>query len=158
MKFNLKILAVTAFAVMTFGVVDLALAHHSFAMFDRSKEHVYNGEVVRWAFNSPHTALYIRTEDGSLWAFEGSAPARMFDREPLITGFTFQPGDRLTVVGCPLRDGRTGGAVGLVIKDEVWYNPQDGGCNANEENWRNWLPKGYMSKEAALAAGESEVD
>lgn len=158
MKKNLKILAVSSLSILSFGMVDLASAHHSFAMFDRSKEHVYTGEVVRWAFNSPHTALYIRTEDGNLWAFEGSAPARMFDREPLITGFTFQPGDRLTVVGCPLRDGRTGGAVGLVIKDDIWYNPQDGGCNANEDNWRNWLPKGYMTREAALAAGESEVD
>tara|TARA_R100001163_G_C5059504_1_gene196204 strand:+ start:586 stop:1062 length:477 start_codon:yes stop_codon:yes gene_type:complete len=158
MKITIKSLSTVVLAIITLSLVGVASAHHSFAMFDRNQEHVYSGEVVRWAFNSPHTALYIRDDDGALWAFEGSAPARMFDRDPLITGYTFQPGDRLTVVGCPLRDGRTGGAVGLVIKDDIWYNPQDGGCNANEENWRNWLPKGYMSKADAVSAGEAVVD
>jgi hypothetical protein len=158
MKTDVKKMLMVMLTIVSIGMIDFAAAHHSFAMFDRGTENVYTGEVVRWAFNSPHVALYIRDGNDDLWAFEGSAPARMFDREPLITGFTFQPGDELTVVACPLRDGRTGGAVGLVIKDDVWYNPQDGGCNANEANWRNWLPKGYQSRAAALAAGEAVVE
>ena len=38
----------------------VASAHHSFAMFDRSVEKVVTGTVVRWAFNNPHSWLYVR--------------------------------------------------------------------------------------------------
>ena len=142
-------------AMLSFGMVNPASAHHSFAMFDRSTEEVINGEVVRWAFNSPHIALYIRDAEGVVFAFEGAAPPRLVEASPSMTGFTFQPGDQITVVKCPLRDGRNGGAVGLIIKDGIWYDPSDGGCNANMESWQLWLPKGYMSKQEAMDAGES---
>jgi hypothetical protein len=36
-----------------------AKAHHSFAMFDRSIEKVATGTVARWAFNAPHSWLYM---------------------------------------------------------------------------------------------------
>ena len=52
-----------------------ASAHHSFAMFDKTVEKVATGKVVRWAFNNPHSWLYInvKNKDGSetLWSFEG---------------------------------------------------------------------------------------
>tara|TARA_R110000772_G_scaffold25421_9_gene66319 strand:- start:1230 stop:1703 length:474 start_codon:yes stop_codon:yes gene_type:complete len=153
MKLSKKISAVVL-ATLGFGVIDFASAHHSFAMFDRSTEEVITGEVVRWAFNSPHIALYIRDAEGVVFAFEGAAPPRLVESSPSMTGFTFQPGDQITVVKCPLRDGRNGGAVGLIIKDGIWYDPSDGGCNANMEAWQNWLPKGYMSKQQAMDAGE----
>lgn len=145
-------------AVMTLGVVDYASAHHSFAMFNRDKEEVRMGEVVRWAYNSPHVALYVRDADGEIWAFEGAAPAAILQRSPSMTGFTFQPGDQVMVVNCPLRDGRNGGALGTVLKDGEWYQPNDGGCGANNSYWRDWYEKGYMSKEEALAAGEEMPD
>ena len=59
MKISIKKLSMFIIAVLTFGVVDFASGHHSFAMFDRAREEVTSGEVVRWAFNSPHVALYI---------------------------------------------------------------------------------------------------
>ena len=31
------------------------LAHHSFVQFDQSTELIMSGEVVRWAFNAPHS-------------------------------------------------------------------------------------------------------
>ena len=154
MKNSLKTLSTLTLAALTFGAVDLASAHHSFAMFDSSKEEVLSGEVVRWAFNSPHVALYIRDEAGAVFAFEGAAPPRMFDASPSMTGFTFQPGDQVMVVKCPLRDGRNGGAVGLILKDDIWYDPSDSGCGADSEAWQDWYAKGYTSKQEAMDAGE----
>lgn len=142
-------------ALAAAGAVCQAVAHHSFAMFDRTQELVMQGTVVRWAFNSPHVAIYIENEDGELWAFEGAAPARLV---PLrMTGFTFTPGDPVTVVMCPLKDGRHGGAIGYVIKAgdesnfEAWYRPNDGGCGPSR-SWGEWLAAGYSSRAEAEEA------
>jgi hypothetical protein len=115
------------------------------------------GDVVRWAFNSPHTVLYLKDAKGTTWGFEGAAPPALVSRNPKIDGFTFKPGDRVTMIHCPLGDGRSGGAIGLVVtKDGTWYNPADGGCraSASEMNWRKWLEAGYTSKAQAEAAGK----
>jgi len=157
MKTNMKKLSALAITLLGFGAVDYATAHHSFAMFDRSQEVVMEDlEVVRWAFNSPHVALYARDSDGTVWAFEGAAPASLVTRSPAMNGFTFQPGDMVDVIHCPLVDGRTGGAVGLVVKDGEWYGPNDGGCGAggHREAWQDWLAKGYKSMAEAIEAGE----
>jgi len=154
MKLSLKKIALFAFSLLSLVAVAYSSAHHSFAMFDRETEEVISGEVVRWAFNSPHVALYIRDEAGVIFAFEGAAPPRMIESSPSMTGFTFQPGDQVTVVQCPLRDGRNGGAVGLVLKDGIWYDPSDGGCGADREAWQDWYAKGYKSKQEAMDAGE----
>jgi hypothetical protein len=51
------------------------------------------------------------------------------------------------------RDGRSGGAVALVVtKDDTWCNPADGGCGAQEMNWRKRLEAGYASRAQAEAA------
>jgi hypothetical protein len=137
---------------MIFVTTDVALAHHSFAMFDRDKEEVLEGTVVRWAFNSPHIALYIETEDGTLYGLEGAAPASLITRSPAMNGFTFQPGEHVVVVQCPLRDGRAGGAIGIIITDDdTHYRPNDGGCGASQQ-WNEWLAAGYMSKAEAEMA------
>lgn len=133
-------------------------AHHSFAMFDRSVEKVTTGTVVRWAFNSPHSWLYVNVEneDGSvtLWSFEGSAPASLLQRG--ITGSTYEPGDTVTLLYCPLRDGRPGGGLGWVrLADGRFTNPSDGGCTGSDEaieRWKAWLAKGYTSNTEAQNA------
>ena len=137
-------------------IADIAGAHHSFAMFDRTREEVFTGTVARWAFNSPHAALYITNDsDGEVWAFEGSAPPNLIERD--MTGYTFQPGEHVTVIGCPLRDGRHGGALGYIIKDgdeadfDSWYRPNDGGCGPSQD-WGEWYNAGYRSKAEAESA------
>ena len=113
------------------------------------------GTVARWAFNSPHVALYIKDDAGELWAFEGAAPAMLIGAG--MTGYTFQPGDAVTVIVCPLRDGRKGGAIGFAIKagDEdnfsAWFRPNDGGCGPSQ-SWGEWLAAGYRSRAEAEAA------
>jgi hypothetical protein len=147
-------------SVAALATVTSVEAHHSFAMFDRDQEIVKTGTVQRWAFNNPHSWLYlnIKNEDGSetLWSFEGSAPPSLIQRG--ITGATFEPGDTVTFMYCPLRDGRPGGAIGWArLEDGTYVNPADGGCAGNDaaiEKWKGWLDKGYTSKAEAEKAAQ----
>lgn len=133
-------------------VMNGAFAHHSFAMFNRSQEILLSGKVVRWAFNSPHIALYIETADGTLYSFEGAAPPRLLSVKPIMNGFTFQPGQQVQVVYCPLHDGRPGGAVGYIIDaDGIFYSTNDGGCGPSPD-WKEWVGMGYTSRAEAEAA------
>jgi hypothetical protein len=149
------LLAALAALLLTASV---AAAHHSFTMFDRSVEKVVTGTVVRWAFNNPHSWLYlnIKNEDGTetLWSFEGSAPPSLLQRG--INGSTFEPGDTVTILYCPLRDGRPGGGLGWArLADGRFVNPADGGCVGNSEaveRWKGWLAKGYRSNLEAQKA------
>ena len=130
----------------------VAQAHHSFAMFDRNTEIVKSGTIVRWAFNNPHSWLYlnVKNADGTetLWSFEGSAPTGLIQRG--ITGDTFKPGANVTFMYCPLRDGRPGGAIGWAKLDNGDYlNPADGGCNGSKENitrWEGLLKQGVTTR------------
>jgi len=129
----------------------VASAHHSFAMFDRTVEKVVTGTVVRWAFNNPHSWLYVnvKNKDGSdtLWGFEGSSPTQLLQRG--ITGSTFEPGNTIMVLYCPLKDGRPGGGLGWArLANGTFINPADGGCTGSPdsvERWKIWLEKGYTS-------------
>jgi len=143
-------------AALTVGLATMAVrAHHSFTMFDGAREEVLAGEVARWAFNAPHVLMYIRDAKGTIWGFEGAAPATVVSRTPRVDGLTFKTGDQVTVIYCPLRDGRSGGAIGLVVtRDGAWYNPADGPCRPDEANWRNWLAGGYISRAQAEAAAK----
>lgn len=133
-------------------------AHHSFTQFDRDTEMVKTGTVVRWAFNNPHSWLYLNVanEDGSetLWSFEGSGPVSLIGRG--ITGSTFEPGETLTFMYCPMVDGRPGGHLGWArLADGSYINPSDGGCNgnaANIEQWKEWMEQGYTSNIEAASA------
>lgn len=150
-----KYLALAFAAAATLASVAVADAHHSFSMFNPDVEDVIQGKVVRWAFNSPHTFMLIEDADGTVWAFEGAAPPALLGRSPQMTGDTFKVGDELTVISCPLRDGRNGGAAGLFITaDGTAFNPSDAGCRANQRiaDWPAWVEKGYMSLEEAKAA------
>ena len=136
----------------------VSTAHHSFAMFDRSIEKVATGTVVRWTFNNPHSWLYlnIKDKDGkeTLWSFEASSPTALLQSG--ISGTTFEPGKTITVLYCPLKDGRPGGGLGWVrLADGSFINPADGGCNGSAEaieRWKGWLAKGYTSNIEAQQA------
>jgi hypothetical protein len=128
-----------------------AIAHHSFAMFDRTVEKVVTGTVVRWQFNSPHSWLYlnVKNPDGSetLWSFEGSAPPQLLQRG--VTGTSFEPGSTVTLSYCPMKDGRPAGGLGWVrLAAGTFLNPSDGGCDGSDkavERWKGWMAAGYTS-------------
>ena len=160
---NKKITTNLALLVVTALTATLVHAHHSFSMFDRSNEQLLTGTVARWAFNNPHSWLYINVVDEAgvekLWSFEGSAPPSLVGRG--VIGSTFEPGDKVTVMFCPLVDGRAGGAMGWVrVEDGSFVNPSDGGCSGNDasiERWKGWLEKGYTSNTQAIEAEGGEL-
>ena len=137
-----------------------ANAHHSFSQFDGATRKVISGEVARWDFNNPHVWLHINVEDDdgstTLWSFEGQGIMRLLPNN--ITGTTMVPGDSVTLLYCPLRDGRNGGALAWIRldKDGRFINPSDGGCRVQDEDierWKGWLEQGFESNIEAQAAG-----
>lgn len=150
-----KVLVPASMLIVAIFIIPRVEAHHSFSMFDRTREEVVVGQVVRWGFNSPHVLLYVEDADGTQWGFEGAAPAAILGRDPSMNGFTLRPGDPITMVHCPLGDGRAGGAIGLIISgDGTVYNPSDGGCGASQrtEDWPEWIEMGFTSRAEAEEA------
>ena len=149
MKTALRVLLVALIASLLTSAV--AIAHHSFAMFDRTVEKVATGTVVRWQFNSPHSWLYlnVKNADGTetLMSFEGSAPPSLLQRG--VTGSSFEPGATITISYCPMKDGRPAGGLGWVrLANGTFLNPSDGGCDGSEkavERWKTWMAAGYTS-------------
>jgi hypothetical protein len=150
--------SVAAVCLLLVASLPGAQAHHSFTEFDREIELVTTVTVVRWEFNNPHSWLRTRAanSDGTttLWSFEGSGPTSLIQRG--IIASTFEPGDTLTLMYCPMKDGRNGGHMGWVrLADGRFVNPSDGGCNGNDANierWQAWLEQGFSSNTEALAA------
>jgi hypothetical protein len=95
-----------------------ALAHHSFAMFDRSREIDVKGTVSDFQYSSPHVWLWIISQDANgattKWGFEGEAPSVLIRKG--VKPNTIKPGDVVTVRTNPMKDGRTAGFLLSVTK------------------------------------------
>jgi hypothetical protein len=89
-----------------------AAAHHSFSMFETSKQLTLKGAVHDFQWGNPHIWLELTVPDGQggskQWSIEGSSPNTL--RRHGWSRETFKPGDSVTVVIYPLKDGRGGGA------------------------------------------------
>jgi hypothetical protein len=84
-----------------------ALAHHSPAAFDRTKEVKLVGTVKEFRWQNPHTwiEVLVPNEKGEevLWGVELTSPTFL-----VRAGWksnTIKPGDKVTVVGNPVRTG-----------------------------------------------------
>ena len=127
-------------------IMQSANAHHSFAMFDASKEQIVVGRVLRWAFNNPHTWLYIEVEDEQgntqTWGFEGAAQVHAMRQG--VNGTTFTPGEMVKVVMQPLNSGEPAGAMCFVQKEDGSIaRPNDGICDS-ETRSSLWLQNGWF--------------
>ena len=94
------------------------VAHHSFAMFDNTKEtELKNATVVEWQWTSPHTWLYLLVPNGTRtpdkYSIEGGNPGNL--RRSGFAKGSMAPGDKVTVYISPLRSGEKGGALNAVI-------------------------------------------
>jgi hypothetical protein len=93
------------------GIATPALAHHSFAMFDRTNRVTMNGEVKQLDFENPHSWLKvaIKTEQGqaTVWSFEMGPPVVL--RREGWAPTTVNVGDQITVQFYPMRDGSSAG-------------------------------------------------
>jgi len=88
-----------------------AAAHHSFAMFDLKREQVLNGTVKVFEWTNPHTWIRVDVAeaDGSVatYSVEGQSP-NFWSRRGWSKN-TVKPGDKVSVVIRPLKDGSKGG-------------------------------------------------
>lgn len=101
------------FAGLVAAVSTPALAHHSVAMFDLTKSVTIQGTVKEFQFTNPHSWLQVMVAgaDGTAveWDFEAQGPSSLL--RVGIKAKTFSPGDKVTVVAHPMKDGRTAGAL-----------------------------------------------
>ena len=88
------------------------LAHHSFSMFDETRELVLKGAVKEFQWSNPHTWIQLNVTDASgkvvEWSIEGGSP-NLVGRQGWKRN-TFKPGDQVEVTIHPLRDGQPGGS------------------------------------------------
>jgi len=93
-------------------------AHHSFAMFDQTKEITLSGTVTEWQWTNPHSwlELDVPSRDGRTavhWSLESGSPhtlTRLGWRPKMV-----KPGDKVVVTLHPMKDGSHGGAMQSII-------------------------------------------
>jgi hypothetical protein len=101
----------------TFLMTMPAIAHHSFAMFDQAREVTLEGTVAEFYWINPHVHLILNVEPGpgvdpqvaGEWDIEGASPGIMS-----VQGWSsklVKPGDKITVVANPLRNGQKGASL-----------------------------------------------
>jgi hypothetical protein len=95
-----------------------AFAHHSFAMFDQSKEITISGTVTEWQWTNPHSwlELNVPSRDGRTvahWSLESGSVhtlTRLGWRSKMV-----KPGDKVIVTINPMKDGSNGGAMQSIV-------------------------------------------
>jgi hypothetical protein len=90
-----------------------ALAHHSFAMFDRSRLTKLEGTVVEFQWANPHSHILLSVPEANAppglagkWDIEANAPNIMIRQGWKKT--TLKPGDKVVAYVYPLKNGSPG--------------------------------------------------
>ena len=95
-------------------------AHHSGAMFEPEKTITLKGVVKEFEYTNPHSWLWITvTNDDQTttdWGFEGEGPSTLYRNG--IKKSDLKPGDKVTVTGRPMRDGRPAAAWINAVKED----------------------------------------
>ena len=108
------------FAVLAAMVVP-ALAHHSFAMFDRDKEVTLVGTVREFQWTNPHAFIEMDVPGANgtaaeKWSIELNSPNNL-TRQGWKSSM-LKPGDKISLTMNPLRDAKKGGLfVSIVLPD-----------------------------------------
>ena len=104
-----------------------AWAHHSFAMFDQTKQVSIAGTVKSFQWTNPHAFIELEAPDGKLWSVELNSPNNLVRQGWKRTAL--KPGDKVTVVLNPLRDGQSGGLFNAVTLPggQILGNPKPTG-------------------------------
>jgi hypothetical protein len=98
----------------------MAVAHHSFAMFDRDKEVTLVGTVREFQWTNPHAFIEMDVPDAKgtpeKWSIELNSPNNL-TRQGWKSSM-LKAGDKVSVTMNPLRDGKHGGLfVSVVLPD-----------------------------------------
>ena len=89
-----------------------AYAHHSFAMFDNTKEQTLEGTIKDFQWTNPHIWIQVNVAgpDGKMteWSIEGGSP-NLVGRQGWKRN-SFKSGDKVSITIHPLRNGDPGGS------------------------------------------------
>jgi hypothetical protein len=101
-------------------VANITSAHHSAAMFDRSRVVTLEGSIKEYQFLNPHVWIEILVpgEDGTSqqWSIEGEGRDAMVRIG--LGRKVIQAGDHVTIRTHPLRDGRPAGSfIDIILPD-----------------------------------------
>jgi len=103
-------------AVAAMLMASAASAHHSHAMFDTDKQVTLVGTVKEFEWNNPHCWIQLLVSDPNdpnaapvEWGVEMGAPIQLIRHGWKPS--SVKPGDKITVVINPLRDGRPAGQI-----------------------------------------------
>jgi len=106
----------TLMGILAILTATSAYAHHSHAMFDSEKQVTLVGTVKEFQWNNPHCWIQVLVPDPNdpngapvEWGVEMGAPIQLIRHGWKPS--SLKPGDRITVVINPLRDGRPGGQI-----------------------------------------------
>lgn len=111
-------------------------AHHSFAMYDQSKTFTWQGTVKKFQWTNPHCHIFIlgppnRDNPDTVgdWDIEAAAP-NILTRQGWNRDIV-KAGDKITVVGHPVRSGeKTAALLYAVIDGKKLYNNTERPGNA----------------------------
>jgi hypothetical protein len=117
--------------ILRFSALAIALlapwtlsAHHSFNMFAMDVDETYTGVVERYDWRNPHVHIIIRIDPGEgvdpgdvgRWDVEGGSTVIM-GRQGWNRA-TYRPGDPITLVGHPLKNGEKGISLFYAVKED----------------------------------------
>ena len=104
-----------------------AQAHHSYAMFDRSKTVTLNGTIRQFQWTNPHSwiQLTVPNDAGGTdeWSIEMGSPFELL--RVGWTSSTVKAGDKVSIQIHPVKDGSKGG--GFVSGMDAGGHPLGGG-------------------------------
>ena len=105
---NSAVTAICGLLAACGAVIQTSSAHHSTAMFDKSKIMVLDGTVVELRWTNPHVHLVLNGtvkagEPPAVWLIETTSPANL-QRTGGWGRTALKPGDRVRVEFAPLRD------------------------------------------------------
>ena len=112
MQVSKKMLALAGFAAVALSAAP-AFAHHSFAMFDSTKNMTLDGTIKEFQWTNPHSWIQIVVKDAAgkdvEWSIEGGSPNGLARQGWKRT--SLKPGDKAVAVVHPLKDGTAGGSL-----------------------------------------------
>jgi hypothetical protein len=95
-----------ATALTLLAVSALALAHHSFAMFDQTQRITLKGAVTEFQWTNPHAFIHMQVVGAAgakdIWDIELNSPNNLKRQGWKST--SLKPGEIITLVTMPLRD------------------------------------------------------
>jgi hypothetical protein len=104
-------LASLALSLAGITAATVSLAHHSTSMFEPEKRVTLTGNVREFQWTNPHAwiQLTVTAPDGTStdWSFECGSPNTL-SRQGWKPS-TLKPGDQITVVANPMKDGTSAG-------------------------------------------------